>query len=524
MNILHMIIPHIPYVAFLLLIYFITWNRSLRCGFCSDDIEGVAKFSDKFKDGVKDDKYTEGTVTYRNTQYNLSSPAHYKFWRSLRLNLGKCFTILGQNSKGHDVYGFVQDPFRHHLINFVLHGINTILTYTLLTQLFGSNLAFMATLLFIVNPVSSMSVAWVSGVGYLLSYFGIVSILNIVIYCDQIVSIIPAIILHFISMVGLLAGFITPIILILLGKWIVAIPLIALSAYFLLTTGRSAVSFRRKNFRDQNVGRCTYFTIKKPIIMIKTLYYYVRMMFYPFKLGLFHEWGYKYDDKLERPDGMFWKGLLTLLAIVLSIIYAPYEIKFGLIWFLAYSVLFMNAITAQQFVVDRYMFIPSLGFSIIFSYYLQNFMPAYWILAGAYMMRTICHLWTFDNETSFYRSNALNFPKSEIAWGNLGVAYAQAGWQGSAFDSWHMSAKINPHHCLPHYNLYNSYKVSGMYDAALDELKKCLNAETVHFEKDWKKEYDNFKLWVDLQIPFNDYIKRINNRIQEARYESGRIN
>ena len=263
------------------------------------------------------------------------------------------------------------------------------------------------------------------------------------------------------------------------------------------------------------MGHTTFINFRKPIVMIKTFYYYVMMILFPMKLGLFHTWGYTYDEKTESMDKMFWKGALIALIFISLIILAPFPIKFGLIWFVLYLSMFLNFITAQQFVVDRYLFIPSLGFNLIFAYLLKDFPHVYYVLVGLYMMRSFIHIRTFDHEIAFYQSNISNFPDSEVAWGNLGVAFSHIGWHGTAFDAWRKSASLNEFYSVPHYNLYNILKVSGDLNGAMGELKKCLNSKVVQYNDDWQKEYDGLKFMLE-------FVNKVNYFIKEAHYESRR--
>jgi len=84
----------------------------------------------------------------------------------------------------------------------------------------------------------------------------------------------------------------------------------------------------------------------------------------------------------ERIDPMFFKGLLVLGALVYGILKGSMPVQFGSIWLLSYLVLFSNVITAQQFVVDRYAFISSLGFCIITAYFLSPYQPVFWCVFG----------------------------------------------------------------------------------------------------------------------------------------------
>ena len=111
-------------------------------------------------------------------------------------------------------------------------------------------------------------------------------------------------------------------------------------------------------------------------------------------------------------------------------------------------------------------------------------------------MRVWVYLPTFQNEVRFYESNAQNFPDSEVALGNLGVAYLNHGLPGKAVDTWLEATRINPHYDVPWYNLYSFSKQQGDLIQAREFLKQCLNAKVIHFPDIWNKELAG----LDMQI------------------------
>ena len=211
-------------------------------------------------------------------------------------------------------------------------------------------------------------------------------------------------------------------------------------------------------------------------------------------------------------DGMFWKGLLALSVIGYGILCGPPEIQFGLIWWFVYLIVFSNFITAMQFVVDRYAFISSLGYSLIVAYVLRDYPVVFGVLLGLHAMRTMTHLPTYDNLTKFYQSNAFNFPDSEVALGNLGVNYMHCGKAGSAVDVWQDAIKINPHYDVPHYNLYSIFKSNGMVQQSYEHLKNCLDSKIVHFPTEWNNEKIQLEQHMKSMKPLNHHMGELNER------------
>jgi len=520
------------------LFFLITWFKSTKGTWLIDDDFGIAQFSDKFrpeqktlKDGktvpisipnynmldgeiipeLKVDYYNLETgkdaqgkpviTTFKNLCYNsfLGFPGAFMRWH--RLHIGKKFTTIAKNKDGHPVYGYEQSSFRHHVWSLFIHLLNVNLVYFFLSNLFGRETAFYATLIFSVHPVSSQCVAWISGINYLYSLlFALLNFVTVQNISDYHWTIPLTVILTFASGMTLLTGCFNWVILLMLGRKWEALAAFLCSIIIFIRDGIGVLNFRKSNFKEQNMEKSTIVNFRKPIVILKTFWYYVKLMIIPSNLGLYHEFGYHYDDLIERINPMVFKGLLAFSALVISAIYAPFIVTFSIVWMISYWLVFCNIITANQFVVERYIFIPSLGYSIILAYLLKGH-PIIWLVIGLYMMRSICHVWSFLSQKDFYLSNWLNFRNSEVALGNLGVCYVNEGKTGTAIDIWQQAAKINEFYDVAWYNLFSIFKSHGMLLEAKGYLEKCLKSKTIHFKTQWEKEYKELCDIIDKNTP-----------------------
>lgn len=479
------------HILIILSIYIITWHKALWGGWLIDDDMGIQPFSERYdpKEDKVIDSYKEGDKEYKFLSYqaHLGFPGAFMRWH--RLNIGKKFAEIGKNSKGHEIYGYVQDPVRHHIWSLTWYGTCLILCYTFLNHLFGSSIAFGATLLFAVHPIISQCIAWISGINYVYCLTFLLANYNLLQLNLSYHWTIPLTMLcTALSSLSLLVGVFNCVILYTLGYPWEAFSAMVVGGLIFLKDGIGVVSFRRKAFKEQNMTNSITPNVRKPIVMLKTLWYYVCLCIYPKSLGLYHEFGYHYSRKDEEPDGMYWGGLLCLIAMALAFFMGGFIAKFCIVWFLSYILVFSNFLTANQFVVERYAFIPSLAFCILFAVIVYPIQPLFWFLIGLYMMRSIMHVWTFKDHVSFYQSNIHNFPKSEVAYGNLGVAYQGRGKSGTAFDLWQTATEINPHYDVPFYNMHSLVKNAGQLEQAREYLKRCMNAKVVHFKGTWERE------------------------------------
>lgn len=467
-----------------------------------DDIEGIARFSEQWrveKDAAgkitkeyKVDSYEIGEGDKKKTVKFLSFIPELGFpgsvLRFIRLQIGKRYKVIGTNEKGHQIWGYVQSPIRHHIIAMTVQYLNFVGGYFFLRYYLGSDLAFASCLLFSVNPLTTQVVGWISGLSYSLCMLLSLAVLNIATYSnDYHVSIPLVVFFTFCSGVTLYIGCFTWIILLFLGlKW-AAFASGIIGTFILFWKGTETKAYRVNAFKEQNMAHTTFLNWRKPIVMMKTFFYYLQMIILPIRLGLYHTWGYFYEDPIERIDWLFWAGLSVVAGMALAFYEGGFAIRLGLVWFLAYFFLFTNFITAQQFVADRYVVVPQFGICIILAKLLYP-TPLFWVLLGLYAMRTFMHLPTFKNEIDYYLSNFLNFRKSEVSLGNLGVAYMNQGMPGSAVDTWQLATKINPFYDVAWYNLYSIFRANGRHPEALNYLKNCMKAKIIHFKDRWQEE------------------------------------
>lgn len=493
-------------------LFWLTWGYCLRIkGWVSDDCEGMAKFSDRFMqqkdpagailkeeliDGY-DEKVGDKTVRYKHTQFNPHIGFPGSVLRYLRLLWGRRFQQIGKNAKGHTVYGWVQNPIKHHLLNLLAQQANLILGYLFLEPLIGAELATTTLCLFAVHPIGVQAVGWISGVNYTLCLtFTLASYYIGSLFLGPHLQLILSAITTYISCLFFLPGCFAWIIQAFLGHFDVALIMALVGLGVLFKGGLEAYHYRVKAFNTQNMGKSTLLYWRKLFIIPKTIWYYLGFVPFPKRLGLFHCWGYHFEEPLQHADDKFYKGLATIIAIGVYFFFAPFAAQLGILWFFTFILIFTNLITAQQFVSERYAFIPAFGYCIVMAYLLRGVPAVTALIIGAYMMRVWVYLPTFQNEVRFYESNAQNFPDSEVALGNLGVAYLNHGLPGKAVDTWLEATRINPHYDVPWYNLYSFSKQQGDLIQAREFLKQCLNAKVIHFPDIWNKELAG----LDMQI------------------------
>lgn len=411
----------------------------------------------------------------------------------------------------------------HHLLSVILHAIACLLLYRFLLTVTTPTVALMTVLLFTAHPTGVQAVAWPSAIGYILSLICICSTILIAQWASvqhDWLLIAGLFGVTFFQVWGVYAQGIpltTGLILIFLGQWQIGLMALAVAAVASFINLGGYVTHRKEEFKKQQMAQSIHFNLRKPIVAFKTLAYYFYLSILPIRLGLYHEWGFHYDKKMELWD---WRAITGLALFTLSAYFlftSPYsEVRIGILWFYSFIFLFLNWITAQQWVTERYLYISVIGLCLIACLFLQQLPFLYFLILGIMICRTWTHLPTYDNELRFYLSNTWNFPKSEVAYGNLGVAYASTGLSGASSDMWIIASSLNSDYDVPFYNIYSKHKSqaflmvqNGAYEQGLQAISQCipmlervLSCKVIHFPEAWKKELDDLKSIVSNPINF----------------------
>lgn len=500
--------PLIPF-ALLTLAVWVTYFYTLKCGFVSDDLAGIAEYDGKLQ----------------GFEYGMIS-------RWIRYHIcGGNFPSTKSFPDGTPIPQ-AKIPVWHHFLSVLVFNIACLFLYAFLADRFSPRIALLTVLLFAVHPICTQSVAWCSGLGYPLSLVWAGVILNIIPWVYRHPSIenillgtIGFCLLQFLAIHAQFATMMLWTILLFFGYWQFAILGFLISVVMGFDIIRQTIKLRVDEFKKQNMAKSTYLNPRKIVVAMKTFLYYLSHTLIPSKMGLYHTWGFHYSKDMERKDWYFFLGLLSFLGLVGIFFFSPIqEVRLSILWFISFSVIFLNWITIQQFVTERYIFIPTIGTCLLIAYVTQNNLVVYAFIAGLYLCRTWTFLPTYDNELRFYESNVWNFTKSEVAYGNLGVTNLRIGKVGSAIDCWHQAIQINPDYDVPYYNIFSNYRSTAdmclrngdyngaiiNYRQALPYLEKTLNCKICHFPDMWKKEH-------------TDLIEKIKNPIKMLLSEKERL-
>lgn len=476
-------------IAFLTVLTWLTYLGAINNGFVSDDIEAIQNYDGKFMG-----------------------------WR------------YGQLTKFIFYRLFQKSHRRNHIFPIIIHNANAILLYLFLAKLMPNQIAIMSATLFAIHPINTQAVAWVSARGYPLGLFWMLLGLNLInsfaslpelfVANPLLFSIVIAgfSLLYFLGTHAQFAIMMTFPILAFTGNYFLAMIGFGIAVVMGLDIVKEVVGIRTKVFKAQNMGANVKLHYRRFIVAVKSLYYYTRLCICPKRMGLYHVYGYHFDEEMLKEDSVFWRGFAILLGMIALAVYGNSIVRFGLLWYISYIFIFLNWITIHQFVSERYCYIANVGMCILLSYaisLLPHSLIIFAAICGLYLMRTWVHLPTYGDEVQFYQSNVWNFPDSEVAFANLGVTYMKRGLIGSALDMWLIALKINSTYDVAHYNISSTLKTKGQLADAAKHLKLAVESPQCHFKELWTAELINLNHEIEYATNTNSLKVKCNELLND---------
>jgi protein O-mannosyl-transferase len=266
-----------------------------------------------------------------------------------------------------------------HLANILMHLLAVYFVFKILEKITGDlRVTAIATLLFAVHPLRSESVAWISGsTDLFLALFLLPSFYFYMCYREEgrLNDLIYSLILFLLAAFSKEPAVALPIFIaayeILIHnrqkplaeklKPAIQYSLIFLGVtlcYFMMRYQALGFFLSDKNFKSYPREQI-FMTI--PLVIVK----YIGLLFWPFNLSIFHQ-----TEMVKSPlSYRFFLPLIILIAIaaVLWKLRESTMARFAILWFAIHllPVLNLNALAEDFLVQERYVYIPSLGFSLL---------------------------------------------------------------------------------------------------------------------------------------------------------------
>ncbi len=271
------------------------------------------------------------------------------------------------------VYLFFKDnPFGYHLIQIILHIANGVLVYLLFRMFLENHLSFLMSLVFLLHPINTESVVYISALQEpLFLFFGLLGLLLIVTQKDKPVSIVWAFLLFLLSLLsketGVLFLFMAGVFTLIYkpGSWrkVVVLAAAVLGVYLTLRFGLAHVYINAIK-----VVPIAALPLGERLMSVpKIVFFYLKTFLYPQDLLYAQTWVVR---SLSVQD--FFLPLAVDLLFGLGLVIALWRLRlrvprlwgvflfFGL-WFLVGLGLHLQIIPLDQTVADRWFYFPIVG-------------------------------------------------------------------------------------------------------------------------------------------------------------------
>lgn len=268
-------------------------------------------------------------------------------------------------------YLFKANPVPYHLVGIALHCVASVLLFLLLARSFSSEASFFATLLFAVHPIHTEAVTWVSGRSQVMLgiYFLALALLierkGIKNYLICLLIVIWASIHYYAWMFLIVLTLFARDLIFRKGKesYRLFVPLLLVPCVFAFLD-RAIISQRLASISPIIVAGGIDRLVGLPQRFAVALCQYVPLYLFPWRLTPYHE------PILVKP--IMLRVEMAVAFYVLAVVFFWVRRRRMLFWaLLIFLIMLAFSYLPQEigfFVAERYMYIPSISFSILLAW------------------------------------------------------------------------------------------------------------------------------------------------------------
>jgi tetratricopeptide (TPR) repeat protein len=396
-----------------------------------------------------------------------------------------------------------------HLINLLLHLVNTLLLFAVLKKMTGSlwPSVFVAAA-FALHPMHVESVAWIAERKDVLSTLFLLLTLTAYVSYVRRRGLIRYLLTILLFVLGLSAKpmLVTlPFVLLLLDYWPLdrfaaprAVKTAAISdkqrilyriiiekiPFFALAIVSSGITF----IVQKNSGAVSDFNIVPLHSRIANAFLsyakYIGKMFWPQNLAVF----YPFDAGRIA----FWQvAMCVLLLLVISIFVIRFGrnqkyLPAGWFWFVGTLIPVIGLVqVGGQAYADRYTYIPYIGLFIMIAWGLPKLLSKWPQRKNALGLSMVIALTTLGicahQQVSYWKNSAGLFTHAlkvtqgnYVAHNNLGIVYSRLGRYQDAIEAYKQAIRIKPDYAEAYYNLGNACSNLGRWQEAIESYKQAV--------------------------------------------------
>ncbi len=384
------------------------------------------------------------------------------------------------------------DPFGYHLTSVLLHLAVALALFALLQKLFQDRvLSFFTSLLWVVHPVHTQAVSYISGRADILCALFLLLALNTYILCiaDQVRQRKRQVMAWVFYALALLSKEYALIFLGLIAvyhaSFRIKIGFKKILPYLIVTATYVLLRLTVLKFSIQYEAPPSTLWQRLPGLFAAMAEYF-KVLVWPF--GLHMDYGVPF---FRWSDPAVWAGVG--IALVLGFIglwpNTPKWIKFSILWFFVALIPVSNLFKINSYMAEHWLYMPSIGFFVLLAFGLrgQSFnsdstvrikglTPAIAILIFFSVM-TIQQNHYWREPHAFYARTLQYNPESIRALYNLANFYSGQGDASKAISLYEKAIKLNPSYPHSYHNLGTVFAEQGRYAEAKALFQKVLEID-----------------------------------------------
>jgi len=401
------------------------------------------------------------------------------------------------------------NPFYFHLSSVVLHALNAVLVYLLISLLTGGRFkATLAAILFASHPALAEAVDCIAfnedlltafffllalilyiksldkaaaGAGYFLSlvffFFGLLA-------KEMAITLLPVIVLYdltFRADKGQPLS-VKNVLSTLKDRWHFYLGYAAITSFYLV------LRFLLFTHHGDEVKPQIASLLERLIYLPNHLFSFVRLVIAPHDLNVDHMFSYP-GSFIEISNLTGFLFIVGLVVFSFFLFKRSKAIFFGIWWFIITLFPVYNIIQIFNPLAERFLYIPAIGFCLVVPVIVcgiarrltarkvaVNTATLFVVLAiaGVYANTTIARNRDWQDSFTLWSKTVARSPDSGVAHGSLGRAYQEQGRLPEAIAAYEKAVKLMPHHYKAYYNLGVVYDQIGRIDKAVDNYTKSI--------------------------------------------------
>jgi protein O-mannosyl-transferase len=464
-------------IALLTIIGFIFYWKTTSYGFVWDD--KIHLISNKFLYEIS----LKNIFIFWSDPITNFMPAAYSGWALIQMIAGK-----------------VLNPFNFHLANVILHILNSIFVYLIITKLISNRQnAFWGTLIFLLHPIQVESVAWISEFRGLFSAFGGLSAIYLLLTINfnkmnrsEIFKYLVCVLLFIVSVFSKPSGIVFPFIFIVINsiymKKKLITTLIIISPWIIFSFLEMFFVFR--NYMISHPESVQYVPIYlRFFIWTDAINFYLLKILYPAKFCV--NYG-RNPISIIKNFGTYFGALLPIILIILSQLFKKHKKVLNTFWlifiigFLPVSGLKYFSFQEWSTVADRYLYISMFGFALIISYFINSLKVSYVkIVLGLIFTLVIVKTFFFQipawkGDISLWNNAVYTEPSEVRSYYHRGVSYQKKDFHFAALIDFDTVIQMDSLFYDAYMGKVRSYYKFGLFNPARIEIDKITQLYPQH--------------------------------------------